>query len=205
MMRDLTEDGDELVERAAQALKVLPAVNPLATARIVAAVRARRAKAPSHLSLLVEWLREPTLSFASAGFLAAAALVIGFVARGAMSAIDEPVADMAATPPAPAAVPVIAASGRNEVRAVPVPIIFESAAARRVSVVGDFNNWDAAASPMRRIGTDGPWTATVFAKPGRHVYSFLVDDASLVADPRAPLARDLDYGGATSVLMVVSP
>jgi len=204
MVRDLQE-GDELIERAARALKVLPAADPRATARIVAAGRARRLHAPSHFTLFVEWLREPTLSFASAGFLAAAALVVGFVTRGAMSAIDEPVADLSVAHAAPLAVPVMTASGRNEARAVPVPIVFESSGARRVSVVGDFNNWDASVSPMKRIGTDGPWTATVFAKPGRHAYSFLVDDATLVADPRAPVARDLDYGGATSVLMVVAP
>ena len=209
MVRDQLNEGDELIERASRALRTLPARNPLATARIVAAVRARRAQAPSRFTLLVEWMREPTLSAASAGFLAAAALVIGFVTRGALTAITEPVSGVAAAPQSPpqaSVVPVVAASDRNEVRAVPVPMVFfDARAASRVAVVGDFNNWDATASPMKRQGAGGPWTATVFAKPGRHVYSFLVDDSTLVADPRAPGTPDPDYGGATSVLMVVSP
>ena len=40
--------------------------------------------------------------------------------------------------------------------------------------------------------------------PGRHLYAFMVD-GKLVVDPRAPRARDLDYGGDASVLMVNTP
>ena len=76
---------------------------------------------------------------------------------------------------------------------------------QRVVVVGDFNGWDESKSPMVRYGEDGPWTVTVLAKPGRHVYAFLVDGTTLVADPRAPRAKDLDFGGDASVLMVTTP
>src|ERR1035437_7747145 len=113
-----------------------------------------------------------------------------------------------ANPSAPPSgtVPMLAAAARNEVRAVPVQIaFFEARDAKQVSVVGDFNNWDGSASPMKRLGADGPWTVTVFAEPGRHLYALLVDGTTLVADPRAPRTRDLDFGGDASVLMVVSP
>ena len=53
--------------------------------------RARRAQAPRRLTLVLEWMRQPTFSVASAGLLAAAALAIGFVARGALSTLDEQV------------------------------------------------------------------------------------------------------------------
>ena len=76
--------------------------------------------------------------------------------------------------------------------------------AERVSVVGDFNDWDGTASPLTRFGANGPWTATVKVMPGRHLYAFMVD-GKLVVDPRAPHTRDLDFGGDASVLMVVSP
>jgi len=203
----MNDERDELIERASLALRPLPRVNAMATARIVAAVRARRAQRPSALRLVLDGLSGRSLSLASAGALAAAALVIGFVTRGAIGARD----DAAPPPVAPATrgaeVPARpAADVAGVVRAVPVPIVFSAAPnATRVSVVGDFNSWDAAAAPMRRVGKDGPWTATVLARPGRHVYAFLVDGATLVADPRAPRAQDLDYGGAASVLMVVAP
>ena len=85
------------------------------------------------------------------------------------------------------------------------PLVFDARNAKSVVVVGDFNGWDDTKTPMVRYGTDGPWTATVLAKPGRHVYAFLVDGTTLVADPRAPRAKDLDFGGDASVLMVTPP
>jgi Carbohydrate-binding module 48 (Isoamylase N-terminal domain) len=204
----MIDEHDELVERAAHALRRLPWANPAATARIVAAVRARRALAPSRWTRAVEWIREPSLSMASASFLAAAALAIGFVTRGALSALDAPATD-AVTAPAPAVSATTALTAAVElsraVRAVPVPFVFDAPNATQVALVGDFNNWNATASPMRRFGKDGPWTTTVLAKPGRHVYAYQVDGTTLVADPRAPHATDLDYGGDASVLMVTIP
>ena len=204
------EERDELIERAGNTLRTLPSVNALATARIMTAVRARRVQPPSRFTVVLEWMQEPTLSLASAGMLAAAALVIGFVTRGAMSALNrsstESAVSQSSAPPPFGAVPMLSAAARNEVRAVPVQIaFFEARDAKQVSVVGDFNNWDGSASPMKRLGADGAWTVTVFAKPGRHLYALLVDGTTLVADPRAPRTRDLDYGGDASVLMVVSP
>lgn len=199
----MIDERDELIERVAGALKPLPRQNARAMAQILAAVRARRAQAPSRLTLVLEWMRQPTVSVASAGLLAAAALAIGFVTRGALSTPDERVMPMAASPSA--RVPAItAANAPNEVRAVPVPITFDAAGAKSVSIVGDFNDWDSTASPLTRFGANGPWTATVKVMPGRHLYAFMVD-GKLVVDPRAPHTRDLDFGGDASVLMVNQP
>ncbi|HVT37581.1 MAG TPA: isoamylase early set domain-containing protein [Gemmatimonadaceae bacterium] len=202
----MIDETDELIQRAARSLKALPATNPLANARIIAAVRARRAQTPSRIVQVAQWMREPTLSAASAAFLAAAALVVGFVAGGALRTADGTSPEIAATterpvPPGPAP----ALSAANTHGDVAVALLFEARNAKSVAVVGDFNNWDATSSPMKRFGSDGPWTTTVRAKPGRHVYAFLVDGTTVVADPRAPRARDLDYGGDASVLMVTTP
>ena len=77
--------------------------------------------------------------------------------------------------------------------------------AEGVAVVGDFNGWDPSAAPMQRFGVDGPWTASVLVRPGRHTYAFLVDGTTLVADPRAARAKSVDYGGDASVMMVRTP
>jgi hypothetical protein len=199
----MIDERDELIERVAGALKPLPRQNARAMAQILVAVRARRAQAPSRLTLVLEWMRQPTVSVASAALLAAAALAIGFVTRGALSTPDERVMPTAALPSA--SVPAItAANAPNEVRAVPVPITFDAAGAKSVSIVGDFNDWDGTASPLTRFGANGPWTATVKVMPGRHLYAFMVD-GKLVVDPRAPHTRDLDFGGDASVLMVNQP
>jgi hypothetical protein len=199
----MIDECDELIERVAGALKLLPEQNARAMAQILAAVRARRAQAPRRWRLVLEWMRQPTVSVASAGLLAAAALAIGFVTRGALSTPDERVLPTAASPSA--SVPAItAANAPHEVRAVPVPITFDAAGAKSVSIVGDFNDWDGTASPLTRFGANGPWTATVKVMPGRHLYAFMVD-GKLVVDPRAPHTRDLDFGGDASVLMVNQP
>jgi len=51
---------------------------------------------------------------------------------------------------------------------------FPSPTARKVSVAGDFNNWDPNAAPMHR-GSDGVWHLSVALKPGRHEYRFFAD------------------------------
>jgi len=55
--------------------------------------------------------------------------------------------------------------------------------ARRVSLVGDFNNWSATTHPMRKE-QDGSWFVTVPLNRGRHYYQFLVDGQP-VLDPAA--------------------
>ena len=173
--------------------------------RILAAVRARRMQQPSRLTLVLEWMRQPAFSVGSAGLLAAAALAIGFVSRGALSSLNDATVLEASHTTGAAATPVVpAANTPNAVREVPVPITFDAASAKRVSIVGDFNGWDSEASPLERFGSNGPWTATVKVTPGRHLYAFMVD-GKLVVDPRAPHARDLDFGGEASVLMVTTP
>jgi hypothetical protein len=208
---DMDIERDEVIERAVESLAVLPPRDVHAAARVMAAVRAHKAQRPSRLSLVMEWVRQPSLSIASAGMLAAAALVLGFFSRGSFRTVGEDEGARTLSKGQPtgeypvAGSALIPASNNTESRAVPVPILFEARNAKSVVIVGDFNGWDATKTPMTRFGKDGPWTATLLAKPGRHIYAFLVDGTTLVADPRAPRARDLDYGGDASVLMVTPP
>lgn len=74
-------------------------------------------------------------------------------------------------------------------------------AASRVSVVGDFNAWNPAATPLRRAADGRVWAAEVPVTPGRHVYAFIVDGV-LVVDPGAPRAGDEDFGVPSSVVIV---
>jgi 1,4-alpha-glucan branching enzyme len=73
--------------------------------------------------------------------------------------------------------------------------------ARRVAVVGDFNRWDPAATPLAPAGA-GAWAVEVSLAPGRHAYAFVVDGERWVLDPAAPSERDPDFGRARSVTVV---
>jgi 1,4-alpha-glucan branching enzyme len=55
--------------------------------------------------------------------------------------------------------------------------------ARSVSLIGDFNGWQPAAHPMRRM-PDGGWVIRIVLPHGHHQYQFLVDGVSTL-DPNA--------------------
>ena len=83
---------------------------------------------------------------------------------------------------------------------------FELAAPRasRVMLVGSFNEWNPAATPLVRDVASGKWVVSLRLPPGRHVYAFVVD-GDVTADPTAPRAADDDFGSVNSVVFVASP
>lgn len=72
---------------------------------------------------------------------------------------------------------------------------------KRVSLVGDFNRWDADATPLH-IGRDGQtWTTVLPLTAGRHAYAFVID-GEVVRDPTAPAAPDANFGVTNSMVLV---
>lgn len=74
--------------------------------------------------------------------------------------------------------------------------------AKTVSLVGDFNDWNAAAAPLTPTRTGGVWTISVPLQPGRYTYNFVVDGTTVLADPAAPPAPADDFGTPASVVTV---
>jgi 1,4-alpha-glucan branching enzyme len=72
-------------------------------------------------------------------------------------------------------------SAKNNVK--PVNFIFLASEAKRVALIGDFNQWDPAAHPLKRQ-PDGAWAAQVALSHGPHQYLFWVDGQTKL-DPRA--------------------
>lgn len=197
----MNDERDEVIDRAARALTAMPPVKAGAVARVLMAVRASKVRRVPVWKRAARWFEGSSVSAKAAGLLAAASLAIGFVIRGPVGGDD--FATVAQEPFSVAMQPV--ADGGAAMRPVPVAVVFELANAKTVAVVGDFNGWDPAAAPMTRVGDNGPWSATLLAKPGRHTYAFLVDGTTLVADPLAPSATSPDFGGDASVMMVRTP
>ncbi|HEU5170949.1 MAG TPA: isoamylase early set domain-containing protein [Gemmatimonadales bacterium] len=75
-------------------------------------------------------------------------------------------------------------------------------ASSQVVVVGDFNDWDPAATPLRPARDGGVWTVELRLPPGRYRYTFLVDGRRWVPDPAEPRVADDDFGAPMSVLTV---
>jgi hypothetical protein len=89
-----------------------------------------------------------------------------------------------------------AGGGHEEVRfSVVAP------AARRVSLVGDFNMWDPRGVAMHRATDGHTWTVDVALPSGRHAFAYMVD-GELRADPAAAKAVEDDFGSPSSVIVV---
>jgi len=82
--------------------------------------------------------------------------------------------------------------------------VFVTHGATKVSIVGDFNQWNADATPMERIQNSNAWKVTVPLSAGRHLYSFYAvgaDGEKWFADPNAPTADD-GFGRENSIILV---
>lgn len=74
--------------------------------------------------------------------------------------------------------------------------------ARTVSVIGDFNDWDATAHPLRQAQGQGLWETWVPVRPGRYRYAFLVDGRRHIVDRARLLRFDDDLQRGVSILIV---
>ncbi len=178
----MSELDDAVIGRAVAELRRPVALGPGLDARILAAVAAAPApRAPrGALASAWDWLRRPrSIRLSPLGALAAAALVTLLWWRPWTSA---------PSPGGPAP---------SEIQ-----FVYVDPAATSVAVVGDFNDWDPAATPLDRVRSGGLWTVRVALAPGRHRYAFVVDGASWAADPTAPRAAGDDFGTPNSVVTV---
>lgn len=188
----MPDRADELIARIAAELRVTPAPSEEFDARVMAEVASLPPHRPGRLVALADWLRRPrTLRVSPLGGLAlAAALAAVLFWRAA------PVSRLDPEPAAAAPGVLLARHGGTLVQFVLV-----APDARSVSLVGDFNDWDAAATPLR-ASPAGAWSAAVRLTPGRHRYAFVVDGVRWLADPAAPPAPDDDFGAPGSVVTV---
>jgi 1,4-alpha-glucan branching enzyme len=82
--------------------------------------------------------------------------------------------------------------------AKPVNFFLTAPQAHKVSVIGDFNDWDPAANPMQRR-IDGAWFAQIPLTHGHHQYQFLVDGERRT-DPQAMGAARDEHGEKVSLM-----
>jgi hypothetical protein len=192
---------DPIVRRAVDELRVLPPVDADAVQRVVAAAALARVTPAAEDEQLARPRRWRGILIGTAG-VAAAALVAAVVS---MRIARRPAAPSASQIPAPVVAALRSASlGDGEVLPVPQQFVLTEARAHRVSVVGDFNGWNAAAAPMTRSPDGRLWSTTILVPPGRHMYAFMVDDSLMLA-PGQPTARDPDLGVEASVMIAGRP
>ncbi len=193
---DVVDGGDTArgLEALVEAARRQPAEPEGARDRVMARVREEHARTARHprrlrpgpIAMAWGWLTDPRTVRLSplAGTAAAATLVV-------LAVLLTSLAYPRSRPDAPAA----ATAGRS------VQFVFVAPGATSVSLVGDFNDWQARTTHLARTAPSGVWSVDVHLTPGRHVYAFLVDDVWM-PDAFAPRAPDSDFGAPTSVVVV---
>ncbi len=178
---------DDVVERAARHLRRPVEIDPALDGRVMREIASLpRRSSRASLRAAWRWLTTPRLlALTPLGGLGAAAVLAALIIGLAQRRGEAP-----PLPPGP---------GSRDFQFVVV-----APGATQVSLVGDFNDWDATRTPMRRSSGAALWTAVVPLAPGRYRYAYLVDDRRWLPDPAAPAARDDEYGTPSSVLTVGS-
>lgn len=208
-------DPGPVVERAIDSLRAVPPVDDAAVGRIVAAAARTRAQdAEPNEDDLLPGVGGAPRRWRMPAMIAAAAVVAIAVASIELWQLSQsnggapPALSAVVGPAGPAPAPAVAAAARlgdasADGAVIPTQFVFDGRA-RRVALVGDFNNWDDRAAPLEREPGSSLWSVTVAIPRGRHIYAFLVDSVWTV-DKRAPIARDPDFGVTGSVVLVGRP
>lgn len=184
-------EHDDWLDRAVEVLREPVRIDPALDRRVMAEIE--RGPAPSRLNWL-HALRRPfggqlAVTSPLGGLALAAAVALGvLVGRTwlAPASVERPAATAAS--PAPGA------------EAVQFVIVVPGATS--VTLVGDFNDWNRAATPMEPAAGDGVWAVTVPLEAGRYRYAFLIDGTRWLTDPSAPRSLDDDFGPPNSVVTV---
>jgi hypothetical protein len=198
-------ERDPMLRRALEELRKVPPPDVAAIRRVVAAAAAARVTPIEGEPDVVRVPRGRSIRLWMAVGIAAASAFVGFTLRGAWISTPDavPVAAGSSTVQATRSALRTVATTELEPAAIPHQFVFNSSHAHRVSVVGDFNRWNPASTPMT---SDGElWSVTIPIVPGRHMYAFMVDDSLFTLDPTAPKARDPDLGADGSIVIVGRP
>lgn len=76
-------------------------------------------------------------------------------------------------------------------------------AAKKASVVGEFNNWDASATPMKKL-KDGTFSVTVDLEKGKeYQFRYLIDDKIWETDFSADKYVTTPFGNSENSVIIV--
>jgi 1,4-alpha-glucan branching enzyme len=82
-----------------------------------------------------------------------------------------------------------------------IQFIIEAVNAKKVSLVGEFNNWNPDADPMQ-IDKNGKWAKTKMLSPGNIEYKFWVD-GQWIQDPENMRTCPNCFGTLNNVVKVI--
>lgn len=193
----MAEDA-EFAERIASRLRSPEQAHPSFEKRLMEKVRAEGSALYTQSAMAARpwWRTEREFRISPLAGLALAAGIAGIIAVSGI-AIGSRISRVA-----PATASAGATAGRDTVQVV--RFVFVDPSAKRVELVGDFNEWAKGTTQLTHSGAPGVWAVSVPLSPGRHEYAFIINGSRWVADPFAPKSSD-DFGTESSVIRVGTP
>jgi hypothetical protein len=193
-LRDEAEPWDQLDALAAQLRQesAPPWLETRIMAQLPAEVAQPRWRRAFDWLLMPQAVRIRPASLALAGAAAAVALFIlkEPAPQGVSLPVATPVARSVANVPAPV---------------IYVQFVFADPSATSVTIAGDFNDWEADATPLQDTNADGVWTGLIALRPGMHKYMFVVNGERWVTDPEAESYVDDGFGMRNAVIAITLP
>jgi hypothetical protein len=150
----------------------------------------------SPLRRLREFLQRPGVTWS---YRLATLLLLGGILWGVRDLVAERRRTGTSSVAAPGVNLVSGGGGPEASSKVRVTFLFKAPDAKKVSVVGSFNDWDPAKDAMSR-GKEGEWVLQMDLAPGQYEYQFVVDGTRFVPDPNALEEREDGLGNANAVL-----
>ena len=201
----MTEPRDAFIDQIASELKRPVRLDPRFDERVMEALNApeviplhptRQAGEPVTSK---PWIVRPTwtLRVSPIGAFAAAAALVGIVAFTAwqMTPVDE---TTVATQTIEGDLVPVANTGEEPL--VLQQFTFYQKGLQSISVVGQFNDWDADSTALKEV-SPGVWTVSVALRPGVYEYQFILNGKQRVTDPTMPQTSN-DFGSPNSVVTV---
>ncbi len=74
--------------------------------------------------------------------------------------------------------------------------------AKKVALIGSFNDWQKQGVQLQPSGGEGWWTVSLPLKQGRYEYAFVIDGTRVVPDPDSLLYKEDGFGNLNSVIIV---
>ncbi len=197
------QSATSFIEAIASELRRPVRLDPRFDDRVMAAIEAPEV-IPLHPQVLRPWILRPrTISVSPIGGFAAAAALVGIIALGVWRLEGGALTSAVANTPASGAplVNVANRSGNDESVRFVHQFLIVAPSAKKVALVGDFNDWDGSRTMMSRVNDEGMWSVSVPLSVGLHQFQYVVDDSLRLNDPTLPRTPE-EFGSANSVISI---
>lgn len=202
------DDLDSSLQPLVHALRELPESDSRAVKRVLARVRQDDGRLNARRRALRRYFARRSGWWAAAAVFVLGAGVTLFT-RAAMqpgqpdAMVTLPPIDLSDTAPiVPTSTQPDAYEGAIADRLVARQFFIDYGQARRVALVGDFNQWNPRQHRLHRDGGGARWSIVVQLPAGLHKYAFIVDDSVWTPDPGAVRTVDRDFGVTSSLVLV---